>query len=457
MAAFDYEAIKVDEILSNLSEGLKTGVVPAEMYGSPDLYQAELERIYARSWLIMGLECEIPNAGDYMLRYIGEDEVIVSRDEAGEVNVMLNHCRHRGTAVCKDMKGNTSHFVCPYHGWTYKNSGKWIAAPKKTVSFQKLDGDEWGLLKARVEVRWGVIFANIDPEAPSLDEYLGDSKFFYELFLGLDSRGLRVLGEPSNYVMKKNWKMGLENAVGDSYHIFFGHTSMVDVGLLPPVNALNNNYTNWHAKNSATGIMCKELDSVEGFKPAHTKFNGYTPEILDLFDKKDLDDRHWKFLNEYQPFIIGHFPNAYIFRWYSPDPQTGAIATFYQLRLLQPHGPGETEVCNIMFNYAIEPEENSELAHEGALLMMGAAGMLDMDDGANWEGSAEAGKTIFAKKLKMKFNYQMGLDGMGTLKEEHFDPSLNIIGHRTTSNDANLRNFHENWLKAMSTKEGEPV
>ena len=457
MTAFNYERTKVDDVLKRLEKGIENGQVPVELYGSEDIYQAELERVYAKSWLIMGLECEIPNAGDYMLRYIGEDEVIVNRDERGEINVMLNHCRHRGTAVCRDMKGNTSHFVCPYHGWTYKNSGKWIAAPKKNVSYQTLDGDEWGLLKAQVEVRWGVIFANVDPSAASLDEFLGDSKFFYELFLGLDSRGLRILGEPSNYVMKKNWKMGLENAVGDCYHIFFGHTSMVDVGMLPPVNKLNDNYTTWHTKSSASAIMCKELDSVEGFKPAHTKFSGYTPGILDLFDKKELDDRHWRFLNQYQPFIIGHFPNAYIFKWYAPDERTGNIATFYQLRILQPHGPDETEVCNIMFNYAIEPEENCALAYSGALLMMGAAGMLDMDDGANWEGSAQAGKTIFAKTLNMDFNYQMGMNGMGKNENVPFDDSLNIVGHRSTSNDSNLRNFHRNYLSTMRVRESERV
>ena len=146
----------------------------------------------------------------------------------------------------------------------------------------------------------------------------------------------------------------------------------------------------------------------------------------------------------------------YIFKWYSPDPMTGNIATFYQLRLMQPHGPGETEVCNIMFNYAIEPEENGPLAYSGALLMMGAAGLLDMDDGANWEGSAEVGKSVFAKELGFKLNYQMGLNGMGTSTELSFE-DLNIIGHRSTASDANLRNFHSNWLKAMTKKVGETV
>nr|WP_275411280.1 Rieske 2Fe-2S domain-containing protein [Bacillus sp. B15-48] len=407
------------------------------------------------SWLILGLEAEIPNKGDYMLRYMGQDEVIVTRDETGQIRVMLNHCRHRGTAVCRDMKGNSSHFVCGYHGWTFKNTGKWIAAPHKNVSYKHLDGDKWGLLQARVEVRWGLIFANIDPNAPSLDDDLGDASFLFDLFLGLDSRGLRVLGEPSNYVMKKNWKMGLENAVGDCFHIFFGHTSMVDVQMLPPVHKLSDNYTTWHTASNGTGIMCKELDSVPNFKPEGTKFNGYTPEILDLFDKNGIDERHWKFLNDYHPFIIGHFPNAYIFRWYSPDPVTGNIATFYQLRIMQPRGVDETEVCNIMFNYAIEPEENAELAYQGALLMMGAGGFLDMDDGANWEGSAVAGKTLFAKKHQMNLNYQMGLDGIGTDKPVQFDPSVGLIGQRATTNDANLRNFQQHYLKVMSKKEAE--
>src|SRR4051794_1741218 len=80
---------------------LESRSISARLYSDPELYQLELERIFARTWIAVAHESEIQRPGDYVTRYIGEDPVIVARDRSGGVNVMLNSCSHRGMTVCR--------------------------------------------------------------------------------------------------------------------------------------------------------------------------------------------------------------------------------------------------------------------------------------------------------------------------------------------------------------------
>ena len=68
-------------------------------------------------------------SGDYFINYIGEDQVICVRDEDGQINVLLNTCRHRGNALCRAEQGRAKSFVCSYHGWNYDLDGRLIGVP----------------------------------------------------------------------------------------------------------------------------------------------------------------------------------------------------------------------------------------------------------------------------------------------------------------------------------------
>ena len=85
---------------------------------SAESYARELDRVFARSWLFLGHDSLIPHKGDYFASYMGEDPVIVQRDQSGAARVYLNKCRHRGNAICVHHRGNTASFTCSYHGWT---------------------------------------------------------------------------------------------------------------------------------------------------------------------------------------------------------------------------------------------------------------------------------------------------------------------------------------------------
>ena len=103
--------------------------VSLRVMNDKELYELEMERVFARTWLLLGHESEIPKAGDYVMRDMAEDNVIVSRDRSGEIHVMLNVCPHRGMKVCTAEAGNAHAHRCIYHGWAFRADGSFIGAP----------------------------------------------------------------------------------------------------------------------------------------------------------------------------------------------------------------------------------------------------------------------------------------------------------------------------------------
>jgi phenylpropionate dioxygenase-like ring-hydroxylating dioxygenase large terminal subunit len=99
------------------------GRINRRIFGDAQIHELELERIFARCWLFVGHESQIPRAGDFVTTYMGEDPVILARAPNGEIGVLLNNCAHKGRTVCQLDRGNTKLFTCPYHGWSFRTDG----------------------------------------------------------------------------------------------------------------------------------------------------------------------------------------------------------------------------------------------------------------------------------------------------------------------------------------------
>ncbi|MEE3142058.1 MAG: Rieske 2Fe-2S domain-containing protein, partial [Chloroflexota bacterium] len=100
--------------VSRLVDG-ERGLVSRRIFIEQDIYQLELEQIFARCWLFLCHESQIPKPGDFFSTYMGEDPVLVMRDSGGKINAFLNICRHRGNRLCRADSGNASSFNCAYH------------------------------------------------------------------------------------------------------------------------------------------------------------------------------------------------------------------------------------------------------------------------------------------------------------------------------------------------------
>ena len=108
---------------------MATGILDRRIFTDEEIYQEELKKIFGRAWNFVCHESQIPNPGDFMMNYIGEDEIIVVRDRQQSINVLLNSCPHRGNTVCRAELGNTKSFFCSYHGWNYDLDGRLIGMP----------------------------------------------------------------------------------------------------------------------------------------------------------------------------------------------------------------------------------------------------------------------------------------------------------------------------------------
>jgi phenylpropionate dioxygenase-like ring-hydroxylating dioxygenase large terminal subunit len=197
-----------------------------------DVLAQELERVFRPSWQFVGFESELPDRGDYVVRRMGSDSVIVTRDEQCAVTVLLNSCNHRGTQLCRATFGNAAHFRCSYHGWTYGNDGRLIGVPHLRTAypagFQK---GMYDLQTARVSCHRGFVFATWRHDGPSLEEHLGPFRWYLDAILDLGGGEWEVYGPPQRSVVKGNWKIPTDNFAGDGYHMGTTHQAAFEQGI----------------------------------------------------------------------------------------------------------------------------------------------------------------------------------------------------------------------------------
>src|SRR5260370_11832460 len=96
-----------------------TGHISREIFVNDEIYREELERVFARSWLFVGHESQIPNPGDFFVSSMGDESVVLCRDRAGEIHVFLNPCPHRGMNVSRYHHATTASFTSPSHASSY--------------------------------------------------------------------------------------------------------------------------------------------------------------------------------------------------------------------------------------------------------------------------------------------------------------------------------------------------
>lgn len=225
---------------------------------SAETYERELEQVFGRCWLFLGHESMIPKPNDYFTNFMGIDGVIVQRDDAGRIRVYLNKCRHRGNEVCIYEAGNASSFTCAYHGWTYVNGALTGMPFAKEAYGDDIDRAKLGLVEVpRIATLGGLIFGCWDAGVRSLDDYLGDAKWYLENFLlREDIGGLEVVPGAQKYMMPVNWKLLAENFAGDHYHFYSAHASVLRLLSQSRDQRIKNIPTQEEKRQNASADFC---------------------------------------------------------------------------------------------------------------------------------------------------------------------------------------------------------
>ena len=196
------------------------------LYVDPAIFEAEMERIFKNTWVWVGHDSEVPTPNSYKTSHVGLEPVIVTRDKAGKVHVLLNRCRHRAASICEKQKGKASVFVCPYHGWSYEVDGRLRKVPYADGYGEGLDLAQLSLVSLRTESYNGMIFATFRDDMMPLEDYLGPARKWIDLFMKQGAGfGVKALGE-HRFRFPGNWKIQLENTT-DAYHFPIVHKTFL--------------------------------------------------------------------------------------------------------------------------------------------------------------------------------------------------------------------------------------
>jgi glycine betaine catabolism A len=179
--------------------------LPARYYTDPDFYREELERFFASDWICAGRANRVPAPGDYFLREVAGESIIITRDGNDSLRAFFNVCRHRGTRICVNSAGRfPGRIQCGYHGWTYALDGSLIGAPHAHDGFCR---EDYPLNAIDVDVWDGHIFINLSRDHDPLAVQLEDLPQKFRNWRMAELRPYRQI----EYMVKANWKLIMLN------------------------------------------------------------------------------------------------------------------------------------------------------------------------------------------------------------------------------------------------------
>lgn len=196
------------------------------VFTDEELFELEMKHIFEGNWIYLAHESQIPNNGDYYTTYIGRQPIIIARNKDGELNAIINSCSHRGAMLCRHKSGNKSTYTCPFHGWTFNNSGKLLKVkdPRDAGYPEGFNKDGSHDLKkvARFGNYRGFLFGSLNEDVLPLEEFLGETTKIIDMIVNQSENGLEVLRGASTYTFDGNWKLQAENGA-DGYHVTAVH------------------------------------------------------------------------------------------------------------------------------------------------------------------------------------------------------------------------------------------
>lgn len=190
------------------------------------LFELEMKHIFEGNWIYLAHESQIPNNNDYYTTHIGRQPVVIARNRQGQLNAFINACSHRGATLCRHKRGNKATYTCPFHGWTFNNSGKLLKVKDPEGAgypecFNR--GGSHDLKKvARFESYRGFLFGSLNNDVLPLTEFLGEAARIIDMIVDQSTDGLEVLRGSSTYTFEGNWKLQAENGA-DGYHVSAVH------------------------------------------------------------------------------------------------------------------------------------------------------------------------------------------------------------------------------------------
>jgi len=315
----EHDTRTIDELIAAHKPG---HALAQRFYTDPEIYELELEKIISRNWILAGHESELAEPGDFKVLNVGRESAIIVRSESGTINAFANVCRHRGSLVCLEEKGNTRKFECPYHGWMYDTDGRLVGARSMPEGF---DRDSHSLHRVAVDTIQGLIFICFTDEPPSME---GARRDLAEPMAMFDFPNLKVAAHKV-YDIPANWKLAIEN-YQECYHCVTAHpeyarshTLMLDdkrrdrlqKGMLEKMEScglrnLDVFQMDIHARPGELGYAYSRTALFDGYVTGSKDGKPLAPLLGKLTDydggASDIDFGAFSFLLAYSDHVVGY-------------------------------------------------------------------------------------------------------------------------------------------------------
>ncbi|CAG4916845.1 Rieske 2Fe-2S domain-containing protein [Paraburkholderia gardini] len=353
MSAIIDKARQLDELLHTaVQDDRQNGVFRCrrDIFTNADLFELEMKHIFESNWVYLAHESQIPDNNDYYTTWIGRQPVVVTRDRNGELHAVINACAHKGAMLCRKKHGNKGTFTCPFHGWSFANTGKLLKVKDvKTTEYpvQFNTSGSHDLKKvARFQSYRGFLFGSLNADAQPLEDYLGETRVIIDQIVDQAANGLEVLRGNSSYIYDGNWKMQMENGC-DGYHVstvHWNYAATMDRRKVDGTRAVDAN--SW--SRSVAGVY--------GFDHGHILLWTRTmnPEVRPVYQYRDeIKARVGEIKAD---FIVNQtrnlclYPNVFLMDQFST-----------QIRVVRPISVDKTEVS--IFCFAPKSESTTDRAN----------------------------------------------------------------------------------------------
>ncbi|KQX25619.1 MULTISPECIES: Rieske 2Fe-2S domain-containing protein [unclassified Sphingomonas] len=311
-----------------------------DIFTDPEMFELEMKHLFEGNWVFLAHDSQIPEANDYFTTWIGRQPVVVTRDKAGELHALANACAHRGAMLCRRKHGNKGSFTCPFHGWTFSNTGKLLKVKDgKTGDYPpgfNTEGSHDLKPVARFENYRGFLFGSLNPDVLPLEKHLGTTRTIIDQIVDQAPEGLEVLRGNSSYVFDGNWKLQMENGA-DGYHVSSVHWNY-------SATMSHRNYTAEGTRTVDANGWSKSVGGVYGFENGHILLwtNLLNPEVRPVYAHREALER--RLGKDRADLIVGQtrnlcvYPNVYLMDQFST-----------QIRVVRPIAVDRTEVTIYCF------------------------------------------------------------------------------------------------------------
>jgi phenylpropionate dioxygenase-like ring-hydroxylating dioxygenase large terminal subunit len=399
--------------------------VHGSLYTDPRVFADELARIWYRTWVYVGHESEVAEPGDYARKTLGLQDVIMTRGADGEVRLLLNRCAHRANLVCEAERGNAKSFRCPYHGWTYRNTGELIGFPfnqgyggKGTIE------SELSLAAVpRTGSHQGFVFGSMAADGPSLAEHLGEAAGELDRLARLSPEGkVELTAGWLKHRTQANWKLLAENET-DGYHPQFVHGSIFSVTQSPigalysdKSTAVTRDLGHGHSENDLRPEFRRIGEPMRWFGTTQARVPGYVARMREAYGEAAE-----QILVEGAPHVMV-FPNLFVAE--------------IQVFVIEPVSAGECVQHSTAVQLAGAPELNRRMVSQ-SVGSVGPAGMLLADDTEMYERNQRGVAMLRPEWLDLR---------RGLHRERTDERGLKV---GTATDETGMRGFWAHYLSLM--------